>query len=88
MVHKPYQVQLLPTAQKEMDKLPQRIHASAISLIKQLSSNPRPVGCRKLKGTYNVFRVGMGDYRIIYRVIDKDGLVSVGHVLHRSKAYG
>jgi len=87
MAHKPYQAQLLPAAQKELDKLPQRIRLSVLSHIKHLSGNPRPVGCRKLKGTNDVFRLRIGDYRIIYRVIDKDGLVSVGHVLHRSKAY-
>ena len=82
-----YSVQLLPSAQKELDQIPERIRINILSRIKMFPDNPRPRQCTKLKGTTDVFRIRVGDYRIIYRVRDNIKLVSVGHVLHRSKAY-
>lgn len=38
-------------------------------------------------GLDGIFRIRMGDYRVVYRVEDSAVLVSVLHVRHRSQAY-
>ena len=52
-----------------------------------LAEEPRPDGCRKLVGLEDCFRVRVGDYRLLYRVIDADAKVLVYRVAHRREAY-
>jgi len=49
--------------------------------------NPRPSGVRKLRGTRDLWRIRVGDYRVIYRMDDRKRLVDVSHVRHRREAY-
>ncbi|HSL57674.1 MAG TPA: type II toxin-antitoxin system mRNA interferase toxin, RelE/StbE family [Acidimicrobiales bacterium] len=61
----------------------QRIRA-AIDL---LADEPRPSGCTKLVGEDSVYRVRIGDYRIVYEVIDARLVVHVVRVGHRRDVY-
>ncbi len=54
--------------------------------IHSLAENPRPNGYIKLKGK-DAYRIRVGDYRIIYEIIDKILLVDVIDVGHRSDIY-
>jgi mRNA interferase RelE/StbE len=55
--------------------------------VEGLAAEPRPSGCRKLVGRNNLWRIRVGDYRVIYAVDDDRRLVDVNAVRHRSKAY-
>ena len=46
----PYQIQIRKTAQKQLDKLPDNISDTLLDAIETLAENPRPKGCKKLKG--------------------------------------
>lgn len=61
-----YEVLLSKSARKQLAVLPVFIHNKIIEDISHLSSVPRPVGCKKLKGYKNSYRIRVGDYRIIY----------------------
>jgi len=66
----------------------QRIRA-AIDL---LAENPRPPSCVALQGEVGVYRVRVGDYRIVYEVLDYEVLdqvlvVQVVHVGHRREVH-
>ncbi|MEM9216250.1 MAG: type II toxin-antitoxin system RelE/ParE family toxin [Cyanobacteria bacterium P01_F01_bin.150] len=53
-----------------------------------LAQNPRPDGCKKLKGKNKIyFRVRVGNYRIIYTVDDGVLLIVVVAVGHRKEIY-
>lgn len=52
-----------------------------------LAEDPRPDGCRKLVGLDDCFRVRVGDYRILYQVLDAETQVLVYRVAHRKEAY-
>lgn len=71
-------------------KILKKIHPSARTLIletiKQLGENPRPHGCKKLKGT-EAYRVRYGDYRIVYTINDKEILITVVKIGHRKDVY-
>lgn len=55
--------------------------------IDQLSENPRPAGGVKLAGGPDLFRVRVGDYRIIYQVKDETLTVLVVSIGHRRDIY-
>lgn len=55
--------------------------------IECLADDPRPLGCRKLAGTNDRYRVRVGDYRIVYRVDDGKVTVLVLLIGHRREVY-
>ncbi len=61
-----YQVALAPAAEKQMDRLSrQRARADAVA---ELSRNPRPHGAIKLQGGDDLYRLRVGNYRVVYAV--------------------
>jgi mRNA interferase RelE/StbE len=84
---KRYTVVLTQTAEKELQKLPVRMIEKIIALLKSLEENPRPSGCKKLKGYKNLWRVRIGNYRIIYDIDDIILLVDVREIGHRKDIY-
>jgi mRNA interferase RelE/StbE len=54
--------------------------------IGKLVSNPRPSGCKKLKGM-EAWRIRVGDYRVIYEIHDDVLIVLVVRVAHRRDVY-
>ena len=51
-----------------------------------LSENPRAVGCVKLAGN-DKYRIRQGRYRILYQIVDKELIIYVVKVAHRSGVY-
>ena len=47
----------------------------------------RPAGCSKLKGADDIYRVRIGDYRLLYQVRDDVLLVLVVSVRKREDVY-
>jgi mRNA interferase RelE/StbE len=82
-----YAVELKPSARKELESLPDTVLARVIRKIESLALDARPVGCKKLKGYRDLWRVRIGDWRIVYIINDANRLVSVTRVAHRSKVY-
>jgi mRNA interferase RelE/StbE len=82
-----YAVELKPSARKEIESLPDTVLARVISKIESLAQMPRPAGCKKLKGFKDLWRVRVGDWRLIYVIDDTARQVSVTRVAHRSKVY-
>jgi mRNA interferase RelE/StbE len=49
---------------------------------------PRPVNCKKLKGSNeNLYRIRIGDYRVIYNIDDGIKVVSIRDVGNRKDIY-
>ena len=55
--------------------------------LEDLASNPRPPGCKKLRGGDNEWRIRVGDYRLVYTIDDAKLLVEVTRIGHRSEVY-
>jgi len=83
----PYTVGLKRSAQKEIRALEAGVRGRIFQAVRELTGEPRPVGCRKLVGSENRWRVRVGDYRIIYTINDAERAVEIVAVRHRSKAY-
>jgi mRNA interferase RelE/StbE len=52
-----------------------------------VAGNPRPAGCKKLKGYKDLWRVRVGDWRVLYIIDDAAKLVTVTRIAHRREAY-
>lgn len=84
---KNYEVVLSKTAEKNLMKIPVKIVKQIIPTLQELANNPRPAGCKKLKGFSNIWRVRVGDYRIIYSIEDQILLVDIREIGHRKEIY-
>ena len=61
--------------------------ARILTRIEALGAEPRPAGCRKLRGANDLWRLRIGDYRVIYMIDDDVLLVVVVTVGHRREVY-
>jgi mRNA interferase RelE/StbE len=52
--------------------------------IRDLARTPRPPGAKKMRARGPLFRIRVGDYRIMYAVFDPDRLVKVEDVFRRT----
>jgi mRNA interferase RelE/StbE len=69
--------------QKELDALRERDYRRVLAALQALADQPRPVGCEKLYD--DVYRVRVGDWRVIYRVDETAQLVDVGGIRRRNE---
>ena len=84
---KPYQVEIRRSALREIQKLPASARSKAEEEIDKLTANPFPAGVRKLAGGKAIYRIRVGDYRVIYSVDFKNHLVTIERIRHRREAY-
>ena len=82
-----YSLDIKQSAQKELDALDDTLFTRIDRKILALADNPRPVGCKKLKGYKDQWRIRIGDYRVIYVIDNATKTVTVTHVAHRREVY-
>ena len=82
-----FAVEVKPSARKELEALPDNLLARVIRKLEALGLNPRPAGCKKLKGYKDQWRVRVGDWRVVYIIDDTAKVVSVTRIAHRSQVY-
>ena len=75
------------SAEKELDSLDATLIRRIVPKIDALAKEPRPHGCRKLHGEKDMWRIRIGDYRVIYTINDAERTIDITGVRHRSKAY-
>lgn len=81
-----YQVVIEKQAQKQLSKISPPDYNKIVAALKELASNPRPYGYKKLKGRPG-YRVRVGDYRIIYLIEDNILTVFVLTIGNRKDIY-
>ncbi|WP_159468602.1 type II toxin-antitoxin system RelE/ParE family toxin [Dyadobacter sp. 3J3] len=82
-----YEVIVTSSAQKEIRKLQKIEVQRIIPAIQLLSVDPRPPGCKKLTSASNIYRIRIGNYRVLYSIYDVIKIVEVSGVRHRRDAY-
>ena len=82
-----YSLEIKQSAQKELDALDDALFNRIDRKILVLAENPRPAGCKKLKGYKDQWRVRVGDWRVVYIVDNTAKLVSVTRIAHRREVY-
>jgi mRNA interferase RelE/StbE len=81
-----YEVKLSNKAIKVLDKIDFQMVKKLFDKMNNLKKEPKPIGCIKLKGE-NAYRIRIGDFRIIYEVIEDSKQVLIFKVAHRKDVY-
>lgn len=82
-----YKIMWKKSAEKDLYRIDPIHIPRIIEHIKGLAYNPFPSGCRKIVGTKYIYRIRVGDYRVIYHVDTKDLIITVIYIRHRRDAY-
>ncbi|PSN15585.1 type II toxin-antitoxin system mRNA interferase toxin, RelE/StbE family [filamentous cyanobacterium CCT1] len=82
-----YRIEFAKPAAKQFKALPPQDQQRLKPQIDALASEPRPAGVVKLAGNENLYRIRVGNHRIIYAIEDSQLLVLVVTVKHRRDAY-
>lgn len=82
-----YEIELTRAAAREFKKLERTVQVRLKDAIDALADDPRPGGVKKLAGEDNLWRVRVGDYRIIYSIYEDRLIVLVVRLRHRKDAY-
>ena len=83
-----YAVRFKKSAEKELERLPTQIIRRISKAIDSLAENPRPVGSKKLQGQKeSLWRIRIGDYRVIYLVEDVIKIIEIRRISHRKDIY-
>ena len=70
---------------KDLRSLPKDVRGRAALSILELATSPSRQGGEKLKGYERLYRIRVGDYRIVYEITGED--VTIVAVSHRKDVY-
>jgi mRNA interferase RelE/StbE len=82
-----YRVVFARSARRELERLEGIIARRIISRVEALATDPRPPGCVKLQGSANLWRIRVGNYRVVYAIDENARVLDIRVVRHRSDAY-
>ena len=82
-----YSLEIKQSAQRELDALNNTLFFRIDRKILALADNPRPSGCKKLRGYQDHWRVRVGDWRLVYIIDDRAKQVTIPRVAHRREVY-
>lgn len=82
-----YSINFAPAAAKQLRKFSHNAQVRIGDTIDKLANNPFPQGYKKLVGQKDLYRVRVGDYRIVYKVYSGKLLILIVRIGHRKDAY-
>jgi len=82
-----YSLEIKQSAQKELDALDETQFIRIDRKILALAENPRPAGCKKLRGHKDQWHIRVGDWRVLYIIDDDAKLISVTRIAHCREVY-
>ena len=82
-----YQLTIARRAEKALKKLQEPISSRIENAINGLQKEPRPTGCEKMKGEDELWRIRVGNYRVVYKIDDIVRIVSITKIGHRKDIY-
>jgi len=82
-----YSITFARSARKELENLPSHLAERIFAKIVALGTTPRPSGCAKLRGEQKLWRIRIGEYRVIYSIDDRAKLIDISVIRHRKDVY-
>ena len=82
-----YRIEFSPRAERDFRNLPGDIQIRLKPHIDKLAHNPRPRGVEKMAGEESLYRIRIGDYRVVYNIEDDILLILVVKIGHRREVY-
>jgi mRNA interferase RelE/StbE len=84
---KSYNVIIMPQARKDLDRFSGKQLSRFEESILELYDEPRPHNSKKLSGGGSLWRIRIGDYRMLYEINDPQKMVKVFRIAHRKEVY-
>jgi len=83
-----YSIVISQSALKQLQNLQKPFVKKIGKAIEKLATDPRPIGVKKLQGSNeNLYRIRVGDYRIVYVIDDGIKLIDIRRIGHRKDIY-
>ena len=82
-----YSVVFKPAAVRDLRKLPEDARRRIATRIDALAGDPRPHGIDRIEGMSDLYRVRVGEDRVVYQIQDRVLLVLVVRIGHRCDVY-
>jgi len=82
-----YSIVFARSARHELEVLDPAVIRRILPKIESLAGAPRPHGARKLTGEKHLWRIRIGDYRVIFSILDMERRIDITAVRHRREAY-
>jgi mRNA interferase RelE/StbE len=82
-----YSIIIERNALKSLAAIPGKDATKIVNAINELAENARPNGVKKLKGYDGLYRIKIGNYRIIYEINDGELSIIVVEIGHRKDVY-
>jgi mRNA interferase RelE/StbE len=82
-----YRIDVGPPVLRSLRKLPGKLQERLLRAAYRLEADARPAGTRKLAGQKDLYRLRVGEYRIVYHVNDADEVVTITLIAHRREVY-
>ena len=74
-------------AAEQIRKLDRQVAKRVMARLDRLMGDPHAHGAVKLQGQKDLYRVRVGDYRIVYRIDNARNLIETAVIAHRSEVY-
>jgi len=82
-----YEIHFRKSVEKDIANVPREHVSRILNAVEDLMQNPVPHSARKLSGSVSIYRIRVGEYRILYEVCHEKKQVTVIFVRHRRTAY-
>ena len=82
-----YRIEFAPRAERDFKALDGSIRGRIARRIQSLADNPYPQGIKKIEGEEELYRLRVGDYRILYQVQRQRVVILVVGIGHRRDIY-
>ncbi|MBC7225647.1 MAG: type II toxin-antitoxin system RelE/ParE family toxin [Thermoflexales bacterium] len=82
-----YSVEFKPSVHKDFRRLPKSVVERVWRRIEELGETPFPQGVEKLEGSQQLYRLRVGDYRIVYEVDTQARRITVMYIRHCREVY-
>ncbi|CAN5328621.1 type II toxin-antitoxin system mRNA interferase RelE [soil metagenome] len=84
-----YELRFTKSACKALaEGLPEKIATAAFEfIVGALSDNPKRLGKQLDEPLYPLYSARRGEYRVIYRIVDRQLVIEIVSIVHRRDAY-
>lgn len=82
-----YCITFAKSARRELEILDPHLTENILKKIESLAFTLRPRGCKKLEGEENLWRIRLGDHRIVYYINEREKIIDIVRIRHRKDVY-
>ena len=82
-----YEIRCKKSAFSDLKRIDKQFVSRIIKAIEDLVTNPYTTHSKKLKATEHIYRLRIGDYRVVCHIDTSARTITIYHVRHRKDVY-